>query len=77
MARKVECVRPRELREPSAEVELEALTRRQAMRLLENVTPDDPPRRLSGAGVVVIGCVAAIATLYVLGVVAARIWGHQ
>lgn len=78
MARRVGVgnVRPRDQREPLTD-ELEAITRRQSMRLLERVQPDDPPRRLSGAGLVVIGCVLACAALYVLGAVAVRIWGHQ
>jgi Flp pilus assembly protein TadB len=71
MARRVSVVRPRAEREASSEVELEALTRRQAMRLLEQARPDDPPRRLSGAGLVVIGCVVACVALYVLGVLVA------
>jgi hypothetical protein len=76
MARKVEQVRPRPEREPSSEVELESMSRRQAKRLLENVTPDDPPRRLSAAGLVVIGCVVACAAFYLLGFLAARLGGH-
>jgi hypothetical protein len=77
MARRVDVVRPRVEREPSADVELEALTQRQAMKLLEHVQPDDPPRRLSGAGLIVIGCVLACVAFYVLGFVVAHHWSHR
>lgn len=70
MARKVELVRPRLEREPSAEVELAALNQRQAMSLLEPLQPDDPPRRLSAAGLVVIGCLVLGAFVVVLAFVA-------
>lgn len=70
MAHRVDRVRPRIERAPSAEVELAALNERQAMRLLEPLQPDDPPRRLSAAGVVVIGCLVLGAFVVALAFVA-------
>jgi hypothetical protein len=61
--------------EPTTD-ELEVITRRQALRVLEQAHPDDPPRRLSGAGLVVIGCIVAGTALYVLGFVAALVWSR-
>lgn len=76
MARKVDVVRPRSERDIPTD-EFEVITRRQAMRALEHAQPDDPPRRISGAGIVVIVCAAAVALFYALGFAAARLWGHQ
>lgn len=59
MARRVEVVRPRELRD-----------------VLEHAHPDDPPRRLNGAGWVVICTVAIGALLYVAGAVIAHFGGR-
>jgi hypothetical protein len=78
MARKVGVgnVRPRSERDIPTD-ELEVITRRQSMSLLERVQPDDPPRRLNGSGLIVVACVLACAVFYALGFVAARFWGHR
>lgn len=39
--------------------------------------PDDPPRRLNGAGFVIVVCVLACAVFYVLGYVGASHWWHR
>lgn len=76
MARKVDVVRPRSERDIPTD-EFEVITRRQAMRALEHVQPDDPPRRLNGAGFIVIACAVVVAAFYALGFVVARFWGHS
>jgi hypothetical protein len=76
MARKVDRVRPRSERDIPTD-EFEVITRRQAMRALERAQPDNPPRRLNGAGFVVIVCAVVVAVFYALGFIAARFWGHQ
>lgn len=72
MARRVDQVRLRVEREPvSSDVELEALNSRQAMRLLEYAQPDDPPRRLNGAGFVIIACFVLSGVLCALSLIGA------
>jgi hypothetical protein len=70
MARKVTASRPPVEREASADVELQALDARQAMRLLEPLCSDDPPRRMSTAGAIVVGCLVAAAFIVALSFVA-------
>jgi len=76
MARKVDRVRPRNERDISTD-EFELITQRQPMTVLERVRPDDRPRRLNGAGYVVVGCVVACLVFYVLGYIGASHWWHQ
>lgn len=67
--------RPRAEREQTTE-EAEVFSRRQAMCLLEQAEPDDPPRRVSGAGWVVVCVIVLGALVYAIGS-SAPLWGHR